>query len=164
VIALIGFMGSGKTTVGRLLAAELRMPFADADELIETQAGKPIARIFAEDGEGAFRALEAEVALVALGGAGVLALGGGAVESQVIRDALRGHTVIWLDVPLDEALARLGEDAGRPVLKDPQLARRYQIRQALYEEVADLRVEAELATAAETAGLIAALVEPASAS
>jgi shikimate kinase len=80
VIVLVGFMGAGKTTVGRLLAARLGVPFTDSDHVIEDRAGKPVRQIFADDGEAAFRALEHQVIADLLGGPDiVLAVGGGAV-------------------------------------------------------------------------------------
>jgi len=79
VIVLVGFMGAGKTTVGRLLAAKLGVPFTDSDHVIEARAGKPIPRVFADEGEPAFRQLEHEVIADLLHGEDtVLALGGGA--------------------------------------------------------------------------------------
>jgi len=81
VIVLVGFMGAGKTTVGHLLAGRLGLPFADSDQVIEQQAGRPVRQIFAEDGEPAFRALEHQVITGLLDGPDlVLALGGGAAE------------------------------------------------------------------------------------
>jgi shikimate kinase len=78
VIVVVGFMGAGKTTVGRLLAAKLGVPFTDSDHVIERAAGRPIPRIFADDGEPAFRELEHAVIADLLNGEdAVLALGGG---------------------------------------------------------------------------------------
>jgi shikimate kinase len=89
-IALIGFMGAGKSTAAAALAERLGWEFADADVEIEREAGKPIPRIFAEDGEPAFRALEERVAARLLARIEiVVALGGGAVTSPLIRERLR---------------------------------------------------------------------------
>ncbi len=83
MIVLIGFMGAGKTTVGRLLAARLGLPFADTDVIIEQRAGRPIREIFATEGETGFRALEHQVTARLLAGSEtVLALGGGAVAAS----------------------------------------------------------------------------------
>ncbi len=101
-IALIGARGTGKTTVGRLLAAELGWAFADADDLVEAMAGKPIADLFRDEGEPAFREREAGVVASLIGGAGrlVLATGGGAVLRAENRERLRGcGLVAWLTAP-----------------------------------------------------------------
>ena len=84
MIVLVGFMGAGKTTVGRLLAANLGIPFTDSDHVIEGRAGKPVPRIFSDDGEPAFRQLEHEVIADLLNGEDmVLALGGGAATGII---------------------------------------------------------------------------------
>ena len=103
---LVGFMASGKTTVGRLLAGRLGFSFADTDEHVEARSGRSIERIFAESGEGVFRRLEWE-ALQDLGGAekSVIATGGGLFLGYVQRRFMieRGSTV-WLDAGLDRLL------------------------------------------------------------
>ena len=90
-LVLVGAPGAGKTTVGLALADRVGVAFADVDAVIVDRVGKPIAEIFADDGEPAFRALEEQVTaeLLAPGGPGVLALGGGAVLSPVTRAALQ---------------------------------------------------------------------------
>jgi shikimate kinase / 3-dehydroquinate synthase len=125
-IALVGFMGAGKTTAARAVG----LPFVDSDELVEESAGKPIAEIFSEDGEAAFRAHE-EHAIV-------LALGGGAVTSGKVRDALGEAFTIWLDVDVDTCWERVrGSD--RPLARDEAEFRRlYEERRSLYAEVADV--------------------------
>lgn len=143
-IVLVGFMGAGKTTVGRAVAARLGRPFVDTDELIAAVAGRSIATIFAEDGEPFFRRLEAEAIIEVLTGApAVVSLGGGAVGSPAVREALAGHRVVFLDVSYDEALARVGADSGRPVLARPDLPQLYAARQELYREVATVTVSSE---------------------
>jgi shikimate kinase len=104
-VALIGFMGAGKSAVGRELAAKLEIPFVDTDDLIVARAGRPIDVIFSSLGEAAFRALEAEIVVAAVADAlerpRVLALGGGAVLSADVRAALtRLSHVVWLTAPL----------------------------------------------------------------
>ena len=95
MIVLVGFMGAGKTTVGRLLAAKLGVPFTDSDHVIEARAGRPIPQIFAADGEPAFRQLEHEVIADLLNGEDmVLALGGGAATHPGTRAALAAATGI----------------------------------------------------------------------
>ena len=117
-------MGAGKSTAARELGG------TDADDLIESAAGKPIAEIFREEGEAAFRALEEQTI--------VLALGGGAVASPAVRDALADTLTIWLDVDVDICWERVrGSD--RPLAQDETAFRRlYDERRALYAGVADV--------------------------
>lgn len=117
VAVLVGPPGSGKSTVGVLLAARLGVPFADSDVLIEERAGKVISEIFLSDGEPAFRALERDTVLEALHDhAGVLALGGGAVMGEEVRASLAGHTVVFLAVGLAAGVRRVGLSTARPLL------------------------------------------------
>ena len=124
-IFLVGFMGAGKTTVGRALAAYLEYDFFDLDELIEARASKSVREIFAELGEAEFRRLEHEaVRACSDWSRAVIALGGGAYVSEENRTLLRriGRTV-WLDCPLDICLRRVGEDTSRPLLGDEDTMR-----------------------------------------
>ena len=131
-------MGSGKSTVGPLLARRLGWRFLDVDDIIESEAGMPIAEIFARHGEPAFRDREhATIARLAAGDALVLALGGGAIERPETRDLLLnapGTLLIHLEVELATTLARCsGTENTRPVLADQaNLAARYQRRLPLY--------------------------------
>jgi shikimate kinase len=144
VIVLVGFMGAGKTTVGRLLAAELGVPFTDSDLVIEERAGKPIRQIFADDGEPAFRQLEHEVIASLLGGPSrVLALGGGAAGHAGTRGILTGVPVVYLRVSYAEAMNRVGGDRGRPMLARPDIERVYAERDPLYAEAATLTVDTD---------------------
>ena len=124
MITLTGFMGGGKTTVGRLLADALGCPFMDLDDLIVKKAGKSIPDIFAQDGEPAFRQLEAQVLRKTVEkyaeSTAVLALGGGAVLAPASAALLHEKTVcIYLRATLDTLLARLaGETSGRPLLQE----------------------------------------------
>jgi shikimate kinase len=124
-IFLIGFMGAGKTTVGRELARQLDYVFLDLDELIARQVGKSVQEIFAELGEAEFRRLEREAirSCEQLTRA-VVALGGGAYVSKENRVLLRkiGRT-IWLDCPLEICLKRIGGDKSRPLLGDENAMR-----------------------------------------
>jgi shikimate kinase len=144
VIVLVGFMGAGKTTVGTLLAARLGVPFTDSDHVIEQNAGRPIRQIFAEDGEPAFRALEHQVIAALLDGPpAVLALGGGAPGHPPTRDRLtcdQAAEVVYLHVGYDQAMRRVGGDAGRPLLARPDLPALYESRLAVYAAVATLTV------------------------
>ena len=142
MIVLVGFMGAGKTTVGRLLAAKLGRPFTDSDQVIEERAGQPIRRIFADAGEPAFRELEHSVIAGLLAGPdAVLALGGGAAGHEGTRKLLAAVPVVYLRVGYAEALARVGGDTGRPMLARPGVAALHAERQALYASVATVTVD-----------------------
>lgn len=131
-------MGSGKTTVGPLVAARLGWRFVDADDVIEAEAAMPIASIFAQHGEAVFRERErATIAQLAASDSLVLALGGGAIETQAIRELLLttpGTILVHLEVELATTLARCGgTEQARPILADQaNLASRYQRRLPLY--------------------------------
>src|SRR5690349_10130760 len=100
-VVLIGLSGSGKSTAGRALAARLGLPLLDTDRLIEERAGRPVAAIFAEEGEEAFRALEQAAVADACAQAAVVSVGGGAVLRPANRRAMRrGNLVVWLDLPV----------------------------------------------------------------
>ena len=107
-IVCIGFMGAGKTTAARSAADALGTEAIDVDAVIERRVGKPINRMFDEDGEAAFRAVEEQVTLELLNGswARVLSLGGGAIGSAAVRDALSDQLVIWIDVGPETAWRR----------------------------------------------------------
>lgn len=143
-LVLVGPPGSGKTTVGTTVAERLGLPFRDTDHDIELRAGKPIAEIFLDDGEEAFRAMEHAAVEAALAeSTGVLALGGGAVMDADTRRLLGKATVVHLDVRLADAAKRVGLARDRPVLAiNPRatLAKLLQERAPLYAEVADARV------------------------
>lgn len=162
VCVLVGMMGAGKTTVGRLLADRLGVPFRDVDADIEAAAGKPISDIFIDDGEEHFRALERDAVAAALDGFdGVLALGGGAILSDETRKRLAGHRVVYLSVELPDALKRVGLGAGRPVLAmNPRATLRHLLdqRRPLYEEVATAVVATDGRTPEEVADEVAALL------
>jgi shikimate kinase len=141
VIVLVGFMGAGKTTVGRALAARLGLPFVDSDRQIEQDAGCSVREIFAAQGEPAFRELERTAIAALLAGPDVvLALGGGAVEDPRTRQALAGVPVVFLEVDLAQATARTGPDGRRPMLQRPDLPELFERRQAGYREVATVTV------------------------
>jgi shikimate kinase len=137
-IVLTGFMGSGKSTVGPLVAARLGWRFIDADDVIVAESGMAIAEFFARHGESAFRERErATISRLARENGLVLALGGGAIEDQATRDLLltsAGLILVHLDVKLDTTLTRChGTDSTRPILADrPNLAARYERRRPLY--------------------------------
>lgn len=147
-VGVVGFMGAGKSAVGRALARALGLPFADTDELIVASAG-PIAGIFAREGEAAFRAVERDVtvtaAALAVDEPVVLALGGGAVLDAAVRAALRRLPhVVWLTAPASVLWARV-RAAGlgdRPLARDEvEFEGLLEARLPLYREVATLVVE-----------------------
>ena len=155
MIVLVGFMGAGKTTVGRLLAAELGVPFTDSDHVIEDRAGKPIRQIFTDDGEPAFRQLEHEVIadLLAENADIVLALGGGAAVHDGTRANL-AHSevpVVYLKVSYAEAMRRVGSDQGRPMLARPDVAQLYAERAPRYARAATLAIDGDGKTPDELA-------------
>jgi shikimate kinase len=128
-IFLIGFMASGKTTVGRLLAERLDWAFVDLDKVIEDAAGKTVPEIFAAEGEAGFRKRETEALReVAKRRKTVVATGGGAPCSEENLDVMLAEArVLWLDVTAEEAVRRAGKASGRPLLDgavDPVAAAR----------------------------------------
>ena len=142
---LVGPPGAGKTTVGRALADRLGVEFRDTDADVERMAGKAIADIFVDDGEEAFRALETEALREVLSAStGVVSLGGGVVMRESNRALLLGHTVVWLDVSLAEAVRRVGMGTARPLLMGNVRGRLMQLmaeRTPIYTSVATLRVD-----------------------
>jgi shikimate kinase len=160
---IVGPPGSGKTTVGTLLAQALGVSFRDTDTDIVERAGKPIPDIFVDDGEEHFRALEREAVVEALSGHdGVLALGGGAVLSAATRELLAGHTVVYLTVDLANAVARVGLDHGRPLLAvNPRATLRFLMeqRKPLYEQVATHTIDTSGRTPEEVIAEIVSLVK-----
>jgi shikimate kinase/3-dehydroquinate synthase len=144
-LVLIGFMGAGKSTAARHAADALGTAAFDVDRVVEERAGKPVERMFVEDGEAAFRALEERTTLELLDDpkVRVLALGGGAVGSDAVRDAVAAHLVVWLDVTLDTAWGRVA-GSGRPLARDrTSFQALYEGREALYAALADVTVSGE---------------------
>ncbi len=146
-VILVGPPGSGKSTVGRVLAERLGTGYRDTDADIEAAQGRSIADIFVEDGEPAFRALErAAVAEALAGHTGVLALGGGSVMDEDTRRALSGLPVVFLQVGLADAVRRVGLDTPRPLLAVNPRARWRELMEArrpLYTEVARAVVDTD---------------------
>lgn len=149
LVCLAGFMGSGKTTIGRRLACQLAWNFVDLDTRIEERAGLRITEIFDRLGEPAFRQMEHELLNEALGEAAeqdrptVLALGGGTFAQPHNVELLRsnGGVVIWLDCPIDVLLGRCATITNRPLFRDEASFRQlYEQRRPFYER-ADYRVE-----------------------
>jgi len=143
---LVGLPGSGKSTIGRRLAKALGVSLLDTDVAIEERTGRSIADIFATDGEREFRRIEEEVVRAALADHdGVISLGGGAVTSPGVCDALAGHTVIYLEIGAREGVRRTGGNTVRPLLAGPDRAEKYRALMAqrvpLYRRVATVRVD-----------------------
>ncbi len=122
-VALIGGSGSGKSRLAQALGPRFGLPVRDLDEIVAQRAGKSISRIFAEDGEGAFRHLEEDLLLESLASPCVIALGGGAWQSSTIRERLEAsdHRVLWLAENPAVAWARVAQDPGRPLAGDRTL-------------------------------------------
>lgn len=146
-LVLVGLMGAGKTTVGERCAARLDRPFVDTDDLVETLAGRPVAELFATDGEAAFRVFERQAVADACASPAplVIACGGGAVLDPTSRRQL--HTsgfVVWLRAPPAVLAARVDADqVERPLLaagSRPTLTRLAETRAPVYEVVADVAI------------------------
>jgi shikimate kinase len=145
-VVLVGFMGAGKTTVGRLLARLLDWEFLDLDARIEELAGRSVAEIFRERGEAAFRAEELAAAREAgRRGRCVIAAGGGAFAQDATREALRRDALsVWLRCPLPVLLSRVPADGTRPLAASRErISALYAEREPSYR-LADIQVDATL--------------------
>ncbi|MEU1075305.1 MULTISPECIES: shikimate kinase [unclassified Streptomyces] len=155
LVVLVGPMGSGKSTVGTLLAGRLGAPYRDTDADIVAAQGRPIADIFVDEGEPHFRELEREAVRAALAEhTGVLALGGGAVLDASTRALLTGLPVVYLSMDVEEAVKRVGLNTARPLLAvNPRRQWRelMEARRHLYTEVARVVVETDARTPEEVA-------------
>ncbi|MFJ5998446.1 shikimate kinase [Streptomyces sp. NPDC092370] len=140
LVVLIGPMGVGKSTVGQLLAERLGVSYRDTDDDIVAEQDRPIAEIFVDDGESAFRAIEkAAVRRAVAEHTGILALGGGAILDADTRALLAGQRVAYLSMDVEEAVKRTGLNTARPLLAvNPRKQWRelMEARRHLYEEVA----------------------------
>lgn len=154
-IVLVGFMGAGKSTLAEALAGELGVPWSDSDTEIEAQDGRTVSAIFEEDGEGAFRALEAGVVARLLGERPrVIALGGGSLGDPGVREMLEAHLVVLVDVEEEIAWERSGE-SGRPLAADREaFAGLLRSREPQYLLAADAIVPAGLTDAAALAAVL----------
>jgi shikimate kinase/3-dehydroquinate synthase len=153
-IVFIGFMASGKSRAAEAAAGRLGTEAVDVDERLERELGEPIAAFFEREGEAEFRRREEELTLALLQGDApeVLALGGGAVESERIRDALRAHTCVWCRVAEETAWERASRDGERPLAADrDEFAKRFELRQPMYESVARAILPADARKAAASA-------------
>jgi shikimate kinase len=161
-VLLVGMMGSGKTTVGRLLATRLGWPHFDSDEMISRSTGKTVQEIFEERGEAAFRAEEARVLAEAAtsDGPAVVSVAGGAVLAAENRKVMRrAGPVVWLRAEVTTLIDRVGHGRGRPLLADDPAAALRRLdgeRRPLYAEVADVVVDVDNLEAGEVVELILA--------
>ena len=141
---LVGMPGSGKSTIGRRLAKALDVPLLDTDAKIVESTGRSIADLFVE-GEAAFRRIEADVVRAALAEHdGIVSLGGGAITTPEVREALAGHTVIYLEISAAEGIRRTSGGTTRPLLAGADPGERFRElmsqRVPLYREVATVRI------------------------
>ena len=146
---IVGFMGAGKTTIGKLLAERLGWSFADLDDDIEAAEASSITQIFETRGEAEFRrveaaALRARVRAIEMGAPTVLALGGGAYAQPRNYELVRENGItLWLDCPFDKVVLRVAQAEHRPLARDPvRFAELYEERRAAYER-ADYRIAIE---------------------
>jgi shikimate kinase len=164
-VFLVGMMGVGKTTAGRLLAEILEWPHLDSDDEVVRVAGMPFVELWEQVGEAGFRTREAEVvsALAARPGEAVIALGGGAILDARSREAIKAAgLVVWLRADPDVLTKRVGGGDGRPLLKNgPAQALKVlsEKRAPLYEEVADLVFDVDRMNPREVANRIATAIK-----
>lgn len=160
-VVLVGFMGSGKTSVGRILARRLGYRFEDMDQRIEERTGRRIADIFRDDGEEAFREMEREEArtLVSLPGR-VVATGGGAFTRPLTRALLQeGALTVWLRCDLERILARVPADGSRPLAGNRDIMPALLAEREPFYRMADVAVDASAGTPREVAGRIVGLFD-----
>lgn len=147
-LVLIGAPGSGKSTVGRMLARSVNMPFVDTDELVENLAGDSISDIFVNKGEADFRLMERECVKKALQELdqtpAIISLGGGSILNTDTQQDLISHPVAWLEVSIAQALKRVGMNQARPLLLGNVRANMINLlneRTPIYEKLSDIKVE-----------------------
>lgn len=146
-IFLCGFMGCGKTTVGKILAKKMGCSFYDTDELIVENQGMTIPEIFAQKGEPYFREIEADIVKSMCGKKAVIACGGGAMinpdTAKAVKDA--GETIVFLDVDFDTCYERICGDSNRPIASSStkdELKERFDKRYVLYKNHSTLQIDA----------------------
>ncbi|MFW9889698.1 MAG: shikimate kinase [Candidatus Thorarchaeota archaeon] len=157
-ISLIGFMGTGKTAVGRVLASSLRRNFIDTDPLIEKRVGKSISQIFSEDGEAFFRSVEAQIVREVCGiESSVVALGGGAIFNPEIATLVKENSaVVLLTASVETIMSRTSSNRPRPLLNvtDDNLKQRVTMllteRAAAYSDAKDIEIKTDSLSVGET--------------
>ena len=142
---LIGPPGSGKSTIGKILAKEMKLSFLDTDSEISRRSGKSISDIFLEEGEAHFRSLERSVVIEALASeAGVIALGGGSILDPDVHEMLKGEPkVVYLEVSISNAAPRVGFNTDRPLLVGnprQQWLKLFEARREKYESLGKIRI------------------------
>lgn len=143
-IVMVGFMGSGKSSVSRVLAKRTGLPLIDVDKHIEQTQGRKIKQIFAEEGEAGFRRIETQaMAALAFEPKSIISCGGGIVGSAVNRAIVKAlGTVVYLEVPCDEAVGRISDPSTRPMLNGERPVQEiYDERLPLYRDVADITID-----------------------
>ena len=162
-IALCGMMGSGKSTIGKILANKLDYNFIDADKMIEIDAGKTIKKIFEEDGEEYFRVLEEKITIDILEHKEtVVSLGGGAIVNKKIRSSIKNNSYnIYLNVDIDILMKRLQNSKTRPLIYKKNLKKKLinliSIREKFYQK-ADLIIKNEKNIIETTENIIKKLI------
>ena len=160
-VFLIGFMGSGKSTLGQQLADRLGWEFLDTDRLIEKREGLSVEQIFREQGEERFREIESELAASLAGRTKiVVATGGGLFLRAKNRSILKScGSTVWIDVPFEICISRVGQGAGRPLWRpeDPLVFRAMFDRRAASYALAETRIRVASETADELVGRILAV-------
>jgi len=161
-IFLVGPMGAGKSTIGRLLATELQLPFADSDKVLEDRTGADIPWIFDVEGEDGFRRRESEVLCdLCSGPAQVVATGGGIVLLDENRRLLKesGGLVVYLQASVEQLVERTAKNSNRPLLRvaDPRarIVELLEARDPLYRDVADVICDTDHCTPRQAALMVA---------
>lgn len=142
-IYLVGFMGSGKTTVGQVLAELMHQPLIDLDQTIEKRAAKPITTIFKDEGEAYFRQLEHDALIQTIEHDGIVSTGGGIIERADNREWLTDKQVVFLETSWPTIVERLKNDKTRPLWQQglAEKERLFNRRQPLYKEVSQYTID-----------------------